>query len=162
MQLVHSVERDIKAPPAAIFALVADAARHPEIDGSGAVRRLQPGAARALSLGAVFGMEMKAGVRYSMRNEVIEFEPDRRIAWRTTVAGPLGRILGGRVWRYELQATEGGTRVRESWDISQDRQRWLLGRGAVSRQTVVNMSRTLKRIAELTEPSGAESPGMER
>ncbi len=156
MQQVYSVERLIQAPAAAIFALVADAGRHPDIDGSGAVRRLSPGATRMLSLGAVFGMEMRAGVRYSMRNEVIEFDPDRRIAWRTTVAGPIGRVVGGRVWRYELEAAEGGTRVLETWDISHDHQRWLLGRGAVARQTLLNMTRTLERIAELTKPGAAE------
>ena len=32
---VVSVDRVIKAPADAIFAVVADAARHPEIDGSG-------------------------------------------------------------------------------------------------------------------------------
>ena len=36
---VVSVDRVIEAPPAAIFAVVADASRHPEIDGSGALVR---------------------------------------------------------------------------------------------------------------------------
>ena len=40
---VVSVERVIPAGPAAIFALVADASRHPEIDGSGTVRQVKPG-----------------------------------------------------------------------------------------------------------------------
>lgn len=160
MQQQYSVERTIHASPAAVFALVADAARHPDIDGSGTVRRLRPGATRMLSLGAVFGMEMRVGVRYSMRNEVIEFEPNRRIAWRTTVAGALGRWAGGRVWRYELEEVPGGTRVRETWDISGDKQRWLLGRFGTPASTVRNMARTLERIAELTEaqPQGA-GPG---
>ena len=32
-----------------------------------------------------FGMSMKMGVPYSMSNTVIEFEPDRRIAWQTVL-----------------------------------------------------------------------------
>ena len=156
MHQSYSVARSIHATPAAIFALVADAARHPDIDGSGTVRRLRPGANRMLSLGAVFGMEMRVGVRYSMRNEVIEFEPDRRIAWRTTVAGALGRWVGGRVWRYELEEVAEGTTVRETWDISADKQRWVLGRFGTPASTVRNMARTLERIAELTEPGQPE------
>jgi len=32
---VVSVKRVIKAPPSAIFAIISDVSRHPEIDGSG-------------------------------------------------------------------------------------------------------------------------------
>ncbi|MHB8593961.1 MAG: hypothetical protein ACYDB3_06445, partial [Acidimicrobiales bacterium] len=45
---VLSVERVIPAAPEAIFALVADAARHPDIDGSGTVIRSKPGAPERL------------------------------------------------------------------------------------------------------------------
>jgi len=44
-------------------------------------------------------------------NTVIEFEQDRRIAWQTTM---LGGLVGGRIWRYELSPTDGGTLVRET------------------------------------------------
>ena len=30
----------------------------------------------------------------------------------------MGKVLGGPIWRYELEPVDGGTRVRESWDIS--------------------------------------------
>ena len=39
-----SVDRVIKAPASAIFAIVADASRHPEIDGSGSVVKAKDGA----------------------------------------------------------------------------------------------------------------------
>jgi len=148
---VVSVERVIHAPASAIFAVVADAARHPEIDGSGTVIKAKPGAPERLSLGAEFGMSMKMGVPYSMVSTVIEFEPDRRIAWQAKPSGFFGRFVGGRVWRYELEDAEGGTRVRESWDITQDKQRSLLKRGKVGEQTARNMTRTLERLAEVTE-----------
>ena len=89
------------------------------------MRGVKAGVPERLSLGATFGMSMHMGMGYSMVNTVIEFEENRRIAWQATLAGFGGRFLGGRIWRYELEPVEGGTRVRESWDISQDHQRLL-------------------------------------
>jgi uncharacterized protein YndB with AHSA1/START domain len=153
---VVSVERVIKAPAAAIFAIVADASRHPEIDGSGSVKQLKQGAPEQLSLGSTFGMSMKLGVPYSMSNTVIEFEPDKRIAWQTTFAGPLGRLIGGRIWRYELEMSGGGsTLVRETWDITKDKQRFMLKAGPVGKQTKDAMTKTLERLAEMTETPAA-------
>jgi len=146
-----SVNRVIKAPAAAIFDVVADASRHPEIDGSGSVVRPKGVVPQRLSLGATFGMHMKLGVPYSMSNTVIEFEPDRRIAWQTVLAGPLGRFVGGRIWRYELEEADGGTKVTETWDISQDKQAFLLKNAKVGQQTAGSMSKTLDRLAKLTE-----------
>jgi hypothetical protein len=152
---VVSVERVIEAPASAIFAIVANASRHPEIDGSGSVKHLKQGEPQELSLGSTFGMSMKLGVPYSMSNKVIEFEPDERIAWQTTLSGPLGRFVGGRIWRYELEAAGDGTRVRETWDITQDKQRFMLTMGPVGKQTAQAMTKTLGRLAELTESPSA-------
>ena len=148
---VVSVDRVIKAPAAAIFAVVADASRHPEIDGSGSVVKAKEGAPQRLTLGSTFGMSMKLGVPYSMANTVIEFEPDRRIAWQTVLAGPLGRFIGGRIWRYQFEDVDGGTKVTETWDISQDKQRVFLKHGKVGQQTAESMSKTLDRLAQVTE-----------
>jgi uncharacterized protein YndB with AHSA1/START domain len=142
-----TVERLIAAPPEAIFALVADAGRHAEIDGSGTVKgtRLP---SRPLTLGTTFGMEMHMGVGYRTSNTVVEFEPERRIAWKTT---GLKGLVGGRIWRYELEPVDGGTLVRESWDVSQDRQKFLLKRSKLAPAAKVGMRRTLERIAEAVE-----------
>jgi hypothetical protein len=148
---VVSVERVIAAPAAAIFAIVADAGRHPEIDGSGTVIKAKAGAPQKLVLGSNFGMSMKMGVPYSMSNTVVEFEQDRRIAWQTVFSGFFGRYIGGRIWRYEFEAVEGGTKVTESWDISQDKQGFFLKRGKVSTGTAEAMSKTLERLATITE-----------
>ncbi|MER3453374.1 MAG: dimethyladenosine transferase [Acidimicrobiia bacterium] len=148
---IVSVERVIKAPPEKIFEIIADASRHPEIDGSGTVRAAKPGAPQRLFPGATFGMSMKMGIPYSMVNTVVEYEENRRIAWQARPPGLLGRIVGGRIWRYELEPVEGGTLVRESWDISQDRQRALLKRTKLPEQTRRNMERTLENIARLVE-----------
>ena len=141
---VVSVERVIPALAERIFPLVADPARHREIDGSGTVREAKNVPSEPLQLGSTFGMHMKAGIPYSMVNTVIEFEPNRRIAWQTRPQGFLAKLFGGRIWRYELEPAEGGTLVRESWDITQERGKQLV-RGA-TKHTRESMERTLERI----------------
>ncbi len=147
---VLSVERIIPAPPEAIFALVADAARHPEIDGSGTVVAAKSGNPEHLAMGSKFGMGMKQGFKYNMVSTVIEFEQDRRIAWQSVPPGIPGKVVGGRIWRYVLEPVEGGTKVTESWDISQDKQRSLLKLGGMPEKAKTSMEKTLARIEELT------------
>jgi len=149
-----SVERVIKAPAAQIFALIADAGKHSSFDGSGTVDH-SPQGSQPLQLGSTFGMSMRGRpeslfLPYRTTNTIIEFEPDRRIAWKTTI-GPLG-LIGGRIWRYELSPAEGGTLVRETWDVSQDRQRPMLKTGAMPKQAEDGMRATLERIAAIVEP----------
>jgi uncharacterized protein YndB with AHSA1/START domain len=146
---VVTVERVIPAPPEAIFDLVADAAKHPLIDGSGSVKQAKADAPQRLSLGATFGMSMKMGVGYSMVNTVTEFEENRRIAWQARPKGFMGRITAGRTWRYELEPVDGGTRVRESWDISTDKQRRLMRLGKIAEHTREAMEKTLQRIEDV-------------
>ena len=88
---VVSTERTIDAPPDAIFALLADASRHPDIDGSGTVKKAKE-ESRRLGLGDTFGMSMHQGIGYSMVNTVIEFEENRRIAWQSTISGLPGPV----------------------------------------------------------------------
>jgi uncharacterized protein YndB with AHSA1/START domain len=145
-----STERVIPAPPEAIFDLVADAARHPEIDGSGNVKNIKSGGGERLAKGSVFGMSMHMGMKYSMESTVIEFEDNRRIAWQSRPPGFVGKLVGGRIWRYELEPVEGGTKVTETWDISEDHQRRFLARGKLPETTRANMAKTLARIEELT------------
>jgi uncharacterized protein YndB with AHSA1/START domain len=143
-----SVERVIPAAPEAIFAFLVDPAKHAEIDGSGSLVGLK-GSAEQLALGSTFGMSMKMGLPYSMASTVIEFEPNRRIAWQTRGPGPIGRRVGGRIWRYELEPVEGGTLVRETWDITHEspvtRPLVRLGGGKTGKA----MTATLARIEEL-------------
>ncbi|MEZ5093419.1 SRPBCC family protein [Nocardioides sp.] len=150
-----SVERVIPAPPESIFALLADPAGHLRIDGSGSVQAARSGA-RRLQLGDRFGMDMRLGVAYSTRNVVTEFEENRLIAWRTLAAGPLSHLFTGRTWRYELEPVDGGTRVRETWDLSTEKLPSRLPvRLAMGSMTRDNMTRTLERIAEVVaEPAG--------
>lgn len=139
---VETVERVIAAPPERIFDLLADPSRHREIDGSGTVRDSKEGSTR-LALGSKFGMSMKLGIPYSMVSTVIEFDENRCIAWQTRP--PIGgAIAGGRIWRYELEPVEGGTRVRESWDISEEKIKAVVR--PARKKTRQNMEQTLERI----------------
>ena len=153
-----TVQRLIPAPAAAIFDLLADPSRHPQIDGSGTVIAPTSAGSRRLGLGDTFGMSMKLGVPYSTRNVVVEFEPDRLIAWQTLAAAPLDKVVTGRVWRYELEPVEGDTIVRETWDISREAP---LSRPVVRRMmaasTRENMARTLERIASVVAEAGLGS-----
>ena len=142
-----SVERVINADAGEIFVLIADAGKHPSFDGSGTVQHATQDSV-PLSKGSKFGMAMRWGLPYRSTNTVIEFERDRLIAWQTTF---LGGLVGGRIWRYELSPADGGTLVRETWDISRDKQRAWLRASAMARQTAQAMSKTLDRIAELLE-----------
>ena len=148
---VVSVERVIPASPEAIFDLIADPARHAEIDGSGTVRDTR-GSTESLALGSKFGIAMKMGVPYSMINTVVEFERPRVISWRPDMTIPFGARLGGRTWRYELESVEAGTRVRETWDITaQPLVTRLVMRGA-ARRTKESMDATLERIEKILAP----------
>jgi len=146
---VVTVERVIPASPAQIFALIADPHRHQDIDGSGTVRAAR-GVPSQLKLGEEFGMDMHMLVPYAMKSRVIEFEQDRLLAWQTLPPYAFAeRLAGGRIWRYELEPVEGGTLVRESWDISRESPltKPLVKRAA--QKTRRAMARTLERIEQL-------------
>ena len=147
---VLTVERVIPAPANAIFDVLADPAKHKLIDGSGMLQGATGESEPRLTLGASFGMHMRLLVPYSTANRVVEFEENRRIAWKTGPTGLVGKFLAGRTWRYELEPVAGGTRVRESWDITDDHQRILLKLGNIySNKTKRDMERTLERLGVL-------------
>lgn len=97
----------VAAPPAEVFALLADPHRHHEFDGSGTVRAAVSGPQR-LALGDRFAVRMRNGLPYRVTNRVVEFEEDRRIGWCHPARA---------VWRYELEPVDGGTRVTETFDF---------------------------------------------
>lgn len=106
---IVSASTTIDAPPAAVFAILADPRQHQRIDGSGTVQGTVSGPER-LTLGSEFGMDMKMGASYKIKNKVVEYDEDRLIAWRHK---------GLHRWRYELTPTaDGGTEVTETWDLS--------------------------------------------
>ena len=157
---VLTVERHIWASPEVIFGVLADPSKHSLIDGSDMLQGAEAGDPTRLALGTTFGMAMKMGVRYSTVSTVVEFEENRRIAWQTGPKGRLERFVAGRVWRYELEPRDGGTLVKESWDISADHQRTLLKLGDIwSGKTRRDMELTLARLDSLvTAPASVIGP----
>jgi len=142
---VVSVSRVINASPEAIFDVLADPARHGEIDGSGMVQRLR-GESQRLEPGSSFGMDMKFGgfLPYRITNEVVEFEENRLIAWQH---------LGKHRWRYELEPLDGGaaTKVTESFDWSTAVIPKAIELMGYPKKHPANMEATLERLASLVE-----------
>jgi Polyketide cyclase / dehydrase and lipid transport len=134
----------VAAPAATIFELLCNPYRHPEFDGSGTLRGEVNGPEQ-LQLGSKFGVAMRyLGVLpYTVTNTVIEFEPDRRIAWTH-----LSKVI----WRYELRPIEGGTEITEGWDPSGAPVRHLYGVLGFPARTVPAMMASLERIKDLVEP----------
>lgn len=134
----RSVSRSavVPAPPAEVFALLADPRRHAEIDGSGTVKGVVQGPER-LSLGDRFGMRMRLGVPYVITSEVVELEPDRRIAWRH---------VGHHLWRYELEPVDGGTRVTETFDWARARSPLALELLGIPARNARSIDATLERL----------------
>lgn len=114
-----SASTTIAAAPEVVFAILADPHQHPRIDGSGSLQGLIDGPDQ-LERGSEFHVSMKLfGVPYKITNRVVEFEPDRRIAWRH---------FGGHRWRYELEPLDAGsTRVTETFDYSRYNPFWRKG-----------------------------------
>lgn len=100
----------IEATPAAVFAVLADPAAHPAIDGTGWVRAAR-GAAPLTATGQIFRMAMHhenhPDKDYEMANRVEVFDPPQAIAWQpgqeSPETGELG--FGGWFWRYDLTAS---------------------------------------------------------
>jgi uncharacterized protein YndB with AHSA1/START domain len=109
-KLQESGTKTIDAPAATIFDLLADPAKHPLIDGSGTVKSSRETGSQRLRLGSTFGMDMKMGMPYRIRNTVVEYEENQLIAWRH---------FAGHRWRWELEPVdENTTRVTETFDYS--------------------------------------------
>lgn len=99
----------VAASPEEVFEFLRRPANHPIIAGDHTVKGTTGGPER-LAQGDRFGMKMKLGMPYRIRNTVVEFEENQRIAW----CHP-----GKHRWRWELEATgEGTTKVTETFDLS--------------------------------------------
>lgn len=131
----------ITAPPSAIFDLLADPAKHHTFDGSGTVRECTADTPDRLSAGAKFGMKMKFLVPYKMTNEVVEFVENETIAWRH---------MGGHIWRYTLEAVDGGTKVTEEFDWRPSRAPFLLKLTKTPQQNATSIEKTLERLRDAT------------
>lgn len=142
-----SVSRTIAAPPEVIFDVLADPSKHRLIDGSGTVRESK-GTPQRLALGTKFGMRMKIGFPYSIRNTVVEFDEGRRIAWQH---------FGHHIWRYELEPVDGGTLVTETFDWASARSPKFIEMMHYPEKHPPAMARTLERLDALVTADGPHS-----
>lgn len=113
--------RTIAAPPAQVFALLADPARHHETEPGDWVRdAVDP--KPITGAGQMFEMNMffdKAGGHYVTHNLVNVFEQDRAIGWLTGSLDESGQHQpGGWNWRYDLRPVGTGTEVTLTYDWS--------------------------------------------
>lgn len=129
----------VAAPPAEVFALLANPHRHHEFDGSGTVRGATSGPER-LALGDRFGMDMKITLPYRITNRVVEFEQDRLIGWCHPAKA---------VWRYELEPVDGGTRVTETFDYSRSPVAWGIELFGMQKGNAKSIRDTLRRLVTI-------------
>jgi len=113
----------INAPAEAIFAVLADPARHAAIDGTGWVRE-SVDSKPLTAAGQVFRMAMyhpnHPDGNYQMANRVQVFDPPCVISWEPGQDTGDGSLrFGGWVWRYDLApAGRSKTTVTLSYDWS--------------------------------------------
>jgi hypothetical protein len=149
-----SVSRRIQAPAADLFAVLADPARHPAIDGSGMLREAG-GTALISGVGDVFSMSMHNAEMgdYEMSNLVVEFEQDRRIGWEPELKAAtrpedqdgIGDH-GGHRWSFELTPVAPDvTVVTEIYDCTKSPQ-WLRIAVKGGQRWVASMTTTLEKL----------------
>ncbi|MEU6560333.1 SRPBCC family protein [Nocardia nova] len=108
---IASAEREISAPAARIFDLIADPAEQPRWDGNDNLRTAAIGQ-RVRSVGEVFVVDLTNG--QTRENHVVEFDENRLIAW---LPAEPGLRPPGHLWRWELEAIDAGrTLVRHTYD----------------------------------------------
>jgi len=111
--------RTIAAPPAAVFSVLANPARHKDTEPGDWVRDAVD-TAPISGAGQVFAMNMyldQAGGDYVTHNLVTEFEPDQTVAWSTGSLDESGQhVPGGWWWRYDLAPNGESTDVTLTYD----------------------------------------------
>ncbi|MGB3481820.1 MAG: SRPBCC family protein [Mycobacterium sp.] len=141
---IVSASRDVFAPAAAIFELIADPARQPDWDGNNNLAEAAPGQ-RIRAAGEVFVTTLTTGAQ--RHNHVVEFEEGHRIAWRP--AEP-DSPPPGHLWRWELEPLgDDRTRVTHTYDWSQLTDQARMKRAQST--TSAALAGSLDRLAEIAE-----------
>ncbi|KAB7755831.1 polyketide cyclase [Mycolicibacterium mucogenicum] len=141
---IVSASRDIAAPAARIFELIADPAQQPRWDGNDNLAEAAAGQ-RVRAVGDVFVMGLTVGA--IRENHVVEFDEGRRIAWKPSEPG---LPQPGHLWRWELEPIDDGhTRVTHTYDWTALTDEKRLNR---ARQTSPDwLQASLARLAALAE-----------
>lgn len=147
-QRLVRASREIAAPAATIFELIADPAQQPRWDGNDNLAEAAPDQ-RVRAVGDVFVMTNRnGGVR---ENHVIDFAEGRAIAW---LPAPQGETPPGHLWGWQLEPVEGGTRVTHLYDYSQLYDEKRLPKAQAT--TAEKLLASIDRLAALVE-EGADS-----
>ena len=155
------VSRHIEATPEALYNLISDVTRTPELT-SDIVRCTWIKGATGPGVGARFKAINKAGRGPNWSNNpiVTAADPGREFAWARTEP-----FAGTVAWRYTFTPDGSGTRVTESYEVTKKLTiiGWfIIGTlyGLKDRRSDLraSMAATLDRIAEITEaPNGASA-----
>jgi uncharacterized protein YndB with AHSA1/START domain len=143
---IVSASKQIAAPAAAIFELIADPARQPEWDGNDNLARAVPGQ-RVRGVGDAFTMTLTQGA--DRENHVVEFDEGRLIAWRPS---PPGEAQPGHLWRWQLEPVDDATTiVRHTYDWTRLTDPERLPRAQAT--TADKLQASIERLAALAEQS---------
>ncbi|MUM17623.1 polyketide cyclase [Mycobacterium sp. CBMA271] len=143
---VVSASRDVDAPAAVIFELIADPARQREWDGNENLGDAAIGQ-RVHGVGGVFVMRLTTGA--DRENRIVEFGEGRLIAW---LPSEIGGRPPGHLWRWELQPLgDARTRVTHTYDWTNltDEKRLPRARSTTSER----LQDSVDRLAALAEQS---------
>ena len=142
VEYLYKAKLVINKPAKELFDFVSQPSNHSRIDGSGMVKRKLIGPEK-LFLGAKFGMKMKQGIPYYIKNQVIDFQDGKTIAWQ--------HILHN-VWRYEFKAIDQNTtEVTESWDATNARGMWWIKKRKPWNWVPKAMGKSLVKLKSLVE-----------
>ncbi len=146
-----SVDHDIAAPPEVVWGLVSDITRmgdwSPESTGGAWVK-----GATGPVVGARFKGKNRNGRKsWSTDCTVTEAEPGRTFAFAVT-SGPFAVAT----WRYDIEPSDTGCRVTETWIDDRGRLVTILGKpvsGVADRaeHNRAGMAETLRRLGEIAE-----------
>lgn len=144
---VVSASREVDAPAAVIFELIADPARQREWDGNENLAQADTGQ-RVHAVGDVFVMTLTND--HVRENRIVEFEEARRIAW---LPSEVGKQPPGHLWRWELEPLgDARTRVTHTYDWTNliDENRLPRARNTTSER----LRASVDRLAALAETAG--------
>jgi uncharacterized protein YndB with AHSA1/START domain len=141
---IVSASREIAAPAAQIFELIADPSQQPRWDGNENLSEAADGQ-RVHGVGDVFLMTLTTGnVR---ENHVVEFVEGHRIAWRPS---EVGKTAPGHLWRWVLEPIDPSrTRVTHTYDWTHLSDESRLARARAT--TADKLLGSLDRLADLAE-----------